>query len=62
MNLLADTPAAELIAQYHEDVEKRQDVWMYLMLAVFALAVTEMFLGKPCLAIESSYKLSRFFG
>ena len=41
-----DTPTAELIAQYHEGVEKRQDVWMYLMLAVFALAVTEMFLAN----------------
>jgi hypothetical protein len=41
-----DKPAAELIAQYHENVENRQDVWMYLMLAVFALAVTEMFLAN----------------
>lgn len=41
-----DQPTAELIAQYHEDVEKKQDVWMYLMLAVFALAVTEMFLAN----------------
>ena len=41
-----DTPAAELVAQYHEDVERKQDVWMYLMLAVFALAVTEMFLAN----------------
>lgn len=41
-----DKPTTELIAQYHEDVEKRQDVWMYLMLAVFALAVTEMFLAN----------------
>ena len=41
-----DKPTAELIAQYHEDVEKRQDIWMYLMLAVFALAVTEMFLAN----------------
>ncbi|MXY29463.1 VWA domain-containing protein [Candidatus Poribacteria bacterium] len=41
-----DKPTAELIAQYHEDVENRQDVWMYLMLAVFALAVTEMFLAN----------------
>ena len=36
----------ELIAQYHEDVEKNQNVWVYLMLAVFALAVTEMFLAN----------------
>ena len=41
-----DQPTAELVAQYHEDVENRQDVWMYLMLAVFALAVTEMFLAN----------------
>ena len=41
-----DKPTAELIAQYHEGVENRQDVWMYLMLAVFALAVTEMFLAN----------------
>ncbi len=43
---VADKPTAELIAQYHEGVENRQDVWMYLMLAVFALAVTEMFLAN----------------
>ena len=43
---VADKPTAELVAQYHEDVEKRQDVWMYLMLAVFALAITEMFLAN----------------
>ena len=36
----------ELIAQYREDVEKNQNVWVYLMLAVFALAVTEMFLAN----------------
>ena len=41
-----DKPTAELIAQYEEDVERRQDVWMYLMLAVFMLAVTEMFLAN----------------
>lgn len=41
-----DKPTAELIAQYQEDVENRQDIWMYLMLAVFALAVTEMFLAN----------------
>ena len=43
---VSDKPTAELVAQYHEDVEKRQDVWMYLMLAVFALAITEMFLAN----------------
>ncbi len=41
-----DKPAAELVAQYREDVEKSQDVWIYLMLAVFALAVTEMFFAN----------------
>lgn len=41
-----DKPTPELVAQYHEDVEKNQNVWIYLMLAVFALAVTEMFLAN----------------
>ena len=41
-----DKPTAELVAQYHEGVERKQDVWMYIMLAVFALAVTEMFLAN----------------
>ena len=41
-----DKPAAELVAQYREDVEKSQDVWIYVMLAVFALAVTEMFFAN----------------
>lgn len=36
----------ELKAAYHEDVEKNQDVWAYLMLAVFALGVTEMFFAN----------------
>ena len=43
---VAEKPPAELIAQYEEDVEKSQNVWVYLMLAVFALAVTEMFLAN----------------
>ena len=43
---VAEKPTKELIAQYHEDVEKNQNVWIYLMLAVFALAVTEMFLAN----------------
>ena len=43
---VAEKPPAELIAQYREDVEKNQSVWVYLMLAVFALAVTEMFLAN----------------
>ena len=42
----AEKPSAELVAQYREDVEKNQNVWAYLMLAVFALAVTEMFLAN----------------
>ena len=41
-----DKPTAELVAQYREDVEKSQDVWIYVMLAVFALAVTEMFFAN----------------
>lgn len=43
---VAEKPAAELVAQYREDVEKNQSVWVYLMLTVFALAVTEMFLAN----------------
>ena len=41
-----DKPTAELVAQFREDVEKSQDVWIYVMLAVFALAVTEMFFAN----------------
>ena len=41
-----ETPSGELVAQYREDVEKNQNVWVYLMLVVFALAVTEMFLAN----------------
>ena len=41
-----EKPSAELVAQYREDVEKNQNVWAYLMLVVFALAVTEMFLAN----------------
>ena len=41
-----EKPKAELVAQYREDVEKNQNAWMYLMLVVFALAVTEMFLAN----------------
>ena len=41
-----DKPTAELVAQFNEDVERNQNVWIYLMLAVFALAVTEMFLAN----------------
>ena len=43
---IEETPNAELVAQYREDVEKNQNVWAYLMLVVFALAVTEMFLAN----------------
>ena len=43
---VAEKPTTELVAQYREDVEKSQNVWVYLMLAVFALAVTEMFLAN----------------
>ena len=41
-----DKHTPELVAQYREDVERNQNVWIYLMLAVFALAVTEMFLAN----------------
>ena len=41
-----DKPTAELVAQYNEDVERNQNVWIYLMFAVFALAITEMFLAN----------------
>ena len=41
-----DKPTAELVAQYNADVERNQNVWIYLMFAVFALAVTEMFLAN----------------
>lgn len=44
--LVEEKPTAELVAQYHEDVEKNQNVWVYLMLAVFGLAVAEMFLAN----------------
>ncbi|MCE2413254.1 BatA domain-containing protein [Candidatus Poribacteria bacterium] len=41
-----DKPTTELVAQYNEDVENNQNVWIYLMFAVFALAITEMFLAN----------------
>ena len=44
--LVEDKPTAELVAQYNKDVERNQNVWIYLMLAVFALAITEMFLAN----------------
>ena len=44
--LVAEKPTAELVAQYNEDVERNQNVWIYLMFAVFALAITEMFLAN----------------
>lgn len=44
--LADDKPTAELVAQYNEDVESNQNVWIYLMFAVFALAITEMFLAN----------------
>ena len=37
---------AEVKQQYREDVEKNQGVATYLLLAVFALAITEMFLAN----------------
>ena len=44
--LIEDKPPAELVAQFNEDVERNQNVWIYLMFAVFALAITEMFLAN----------------
>ena len=44
--LVEDKPTAELVAQYNEDVERNQNVWIYLMFVVFALAITEMFLAN----------------
>ncbi len=44
--LVEDKATAELVAQYNEDVERNQNVWIYLMLVVFALAITEMFLAN----------------
>lgn len=44
--LVEDKPTAELVAQYNKDVERNQNVWIYLMLVVFALAITEMFLAN----------------
>ena len=37
---------AEMITKYHGEVEKNQDVWWYLMLGVFLLAVGEMFIAN----------------
>ncbi len=39
-------PAEELVSKYHGDVEKNQGVWVYLLLAVCALAVIEMFFAN----------------
>ncbi len=44
--LIEDKPTAELVAQFNEDVERNQNTWIYLMFAVFALAITEMFLAN----------------
>ena len=55
-SMLAGTPtdtdgangaaAGELVAQYHKDVEKNQNVWTYLLFAVLALAIIEMFFAN----------------
>ena len=37
---------AEMITKYYGEVEKNQDVWWYLMLGVFLLAVGEMFIAN----------------
>ena len=37
---------AEMIIQYHGEVEKNQGIWWYLMLGVFLLAIGEMFIAN----------------
>ena len=37
---------AEMITQYHGEVEKNQGIWWYLMFGVFLLAVGEMFIAN----------------
>ncbi len=41
-----DVVTPEMVTQYHEEVEKHQGLWWYLMLGLFALAVTEMFFAN----------------
>ena len=41
-----DGTSGELIAQYRQDVENNQNVWTYLMFAVLALAIIEMFFAN----------------
>lgn len=38
--------SGELIAQYRQDVENNQNVWTYLIFAVLALAIIEMFFAN----------------
>ena len=37
---------AEMVTQYHSEVEKNQSMWWYLMVLVFLLAVGEMFIAN----------------
>jgi hypothetical protein len=37
---------SEMVSQYHEEVEKDQGLWWYLMLGLFLLAVGEMFFAN----------------
>ncbi len=37
------TPTTETIAEYHQEVEKNQQLWWYLMAALLVLAIGEMF-------------------
>ena len=39
-------PTPEVVKKYEEDVERNQNLSTYLLLAVFALAITEMFLAN----------------
>jgi hypothetical protein len=36
-------PTVETIAEYHQEVEKNQQIWWYLMAALLVLAIGEMF-------------------
>ena len=36
-------PTVETIAEYHQEVERNQQLWWYLMAALFVLAIGEMF-------------------
>ena len=41
-----DAPTGEMVSQYHDEVEKDQSIWWYLMLGLFTLAIVEMFFAN----------------